>query len=79
MIEPIATGEQFTSHWLANRLRQNAHLVEGALVQKIKQLQWVVVGLETYTQDFAYCENFAPEPSGLAMPITLIQRSISSV
>jgi hypothetical protein len=33
-----------------------------ALVQKLKQLQGVVVGFEIYTQDFAYCENFAPEP-----------------
>ena len=36
-----------------------------ALVQKFKQLQWVVVGLETYTQVFACCENFAPKPSFL--------------
>jgi hypothetical protein len=37
-------------------------MIPAALVQKFKWLQWVVIGLEIYTQDFVHCENFAPEP-----------------
>jgi site-specific recombinase XerD len=45
-----------------------------APVQKFKQLQWVIVGLEIYTQDFAYCENFAPEPPGSSSLFTHLFR-----
>ena len=37
-------------------------LIQTALVQSFKQLQWVVVEFETHLQDFVHGKNFALEP-----------------